>query len=349
MIKYADDKDIGQFLLNIDDCLIEQELGTNMEDKVFFEAFYPNKYYLLEELVHFDYGESEFSNSSNILKKLICLHIMKITDCIMSYKLTPTDTNLKKIKQYGLPEDYFNKPLNHYAFKTSKDRISLEWYNGKKSSFEDLLETELPEASYLRELFNAIINTYKEYQFYYKIKGHKITKVNISEKDNQLIVSEEVFEVIADSNTLYGVNKQHGLKVKFNNVFSNFDNAVVNVQCTSFKNFHNKVVKLLSNKTSLKTCAWCNPVKGKYALCENCKQLQDNIAYIIAEKNAKFTEEEIQKEILTIANDDFENLSNLREKRKIYLQEKIGRILKYDKELNKYFDKLLNISFSQFI
>lgn len=334
MIKYADDADIGQFLENIQEGLIDRDYH--------FDIYQSNKEFLLEYLIL----DTLFEGVS--YKNLILKH-------------------LKYISKSFFSNDYYNSTdsesfeENIIKMKVAENRLEIICdidKNGKiihlPISFEEFFKFQHPKPQDFKRLFKKLVDIYTKHHFYYiridiSEKNERIYKITPSNDDsfiNDKIIEYKVKTV--KNRTTYLTDPSTGLDYNMHQILlspmgsSNRDRGYKDCE-----NSIDSIVDILTRNES--DCLWCNPTANNRAktLCRECKELKSKL------ERENVDIQEIETYIKDIKISDCKNVADLRKKRKKELircikVQKDGDISfnkngKYQDNYNNYINKIKKI------
>jgi len=336
LVKFVDDIDVGQFLLNIEPTLINRNAGETFNTETDMMASYPNKCIFLNCLFYW----SDYLRVEDNERELLLAHLNALMNCFNSYFFDAESEAHKQAKRKNMPLWNCN---NDYDFKITENALGIEWSTGVKTSCEDFFEADfLPEKNQIKSIFKFIINSYKQYKFYYRFcDNEKLFKVTIENMGNKISTIEKEYKIYTDR-TSYIIDDKTGLKCSFN---KKLDCWAMPVGYKSFKRLHEKTIEILSGNL-LKPCTWCNPenTTKRTEKCDNCAKLSHFIDMFI-EKRTAITKQKINAVIKQYQLSSCKNLAELRLKRKLALKEFFNNKI-YDNRQKNEFNKLLNTAFS---
>ncbi len=303
LIQYADDRDVGQFLLNFLPKIIEDNRKhQGMSYK--------------EILLH-----SLLCPSLRQYQKII-LHLKALTCNFYSFNFYSLYNRKKNLARLGVYEKSF-LPID------TPDKLG-KIINNYEGSIEDVNNINRIDKKSLEKCLSILINNYTKHGFYYEIYGDTITKITITNT-----VKEECYKLLNMPTATYILNMQTMLKINLHQHIKDTycfeldrENEPQNIKY--FISINEKIINALTSIN--KPCKLCLPIENQIkmrALCPHCKNL------LIALKQLKqLTESRIykacnfEKDISAIKLKDNDYVQ-LRQARRKYIY-KLLRIAKKD-------------------
>ena len=347
IIKYADEIDIGQFLINVHEDLIDRIPG---DDKFFSDT---NREYFIEHLY-----------DDNPYKKLLFFHLKMLAKSFYTNEVGNEEQILKYEESLKCDEDS--------DMEVSPNKLGIRClYKGRENiiTFEELTKCTKMKRGDFREIFNCIVNCYRDTNFYYWITDKYIIKmlnVGTNEKPEFKRIKYQLYNTkvksrrttcIKDINT--GMTYDLGEVVQGNTGYWGFCIPRGAKLC---KNLHKRIINSLKG---IQNCSLCNPsCSDTNEPCKKCQKLLKQLKYFenLDNENEIFKISNIQSELYKINTNNCINIAEVRAKRKLFLKQKVKYIIKEvdygygykykDEELKKrrkIINQLIDESFAEFI
>lgn len=305
MIKYADDADVGQFLENIQEGLIDRDYH--------FDIYQSNKEFLLEYLIL----DTLFEGVS--YKNLILKH-------------------LKYISKSFFSNDYYNSTdsesfeENIIKMKVAENRLEIICdidKNGKiihlPISFEEFFKFQHPKPQDFKRLFKKLVNIYTKHHFYFI----RLSSYTDDFENKKCIKKESIYKIIPnsedsivnDDKIKYEVKTIKNKPTYLTDTSTGLDYDMHQVLLSplgspnrdrGYKDCVNSIDSIVDIFTKTEECVWCNPSTNNRAkiLCRECKELKSKL------ERENVDTQEVETYIKDIKISDCKNLADLRKKRK---------------------------------
>lgn len=348
LIQYADDIDVGQFLLNCDSHIIKRKPNSIIEDDVLC-----NKELLLQKLLVANYkfyNSFEYTTSDNIkqskqLTDIIIEHLKAINRCYNSYFLYDNKNELD---------------LTNVELVISKDRIGIG--TDKTISIEDYKNDGNLAKEDIKKVLSIIINNYKQYKYYYAIEGDSVCKISIQQGKTV----KTHYNILYAERITYLINEKTGLKLNLGKPIKLFGfnkngiEDVLNKNLKDFEKLNNAIVTALAKEP--KSCCYCYPDKDgqpQRKRCMNCDEIIKTLNSLqnLKKQKVKTKQNEMRKksDIISIERglkninyNKYNNVMTLRKARKQFLEEVLEnckQILPQNDELLKHIESLIDKTF----
>lgn len=314
IIKYADELDIGQFLINVHTDLIDRIPGYDISPKT-------NRESLIEHLY-----------DNNPHKKLLFFHLRMLARCFYSNEVWDEE----KILKY---EDSLKCDMDS-DMEVSPDKLGIFCiYKGRENiiTFEELTKCTKMGKGDFKEIFKLLVNCYKNNRFYYWIHNDYITKIINVGSNEEPIFKRVKYQLLPGSmikrnHTMFFQDNNTGIKYDLGEIFMCRPGElqfILQRGVKKCKNLHNHIINSING---IPKCSWCNPCNSDIEVepCGNCKKLIKKLEYFknIDENNEIFKISNIKKELDTINETNCTNLSEIRTKRSKLLKQKVKDIIK---------------------
>lgn len=274
LIQCAHDDDIGQFLKNCSEELLDLKTGKvnhNPYDMMSYKEILI--YYLC--IINFDFKESLCGLDTSIIEKninknkykieLIMYHLKAIAACYYSYNIFFLEEYLKK--------ENIGKNLYKKYIKKFKD---MGYDLGKSLNIQGLKREDIAE------ILHIIIHGYKKNKFYYETNFKEINKIIIDYNPvtKSIDLDQKKYLLVNSSREPHLVECQTGEEIpigrKLKEPFTKEVKLkkIVSSSLDYFKGTNERITEALVYEKE--PCCWCNPnkfLKNPRKKCNNCKNL----------------------------------------------------------------------------